>query len=151
MQLNPLVLIFSLLQIRKKSNIIKEKISGQHLVRLYVQSQPMYRHREICAHTPAREPPRTLSVESVGKLFLGTKQRAFLSVMLLRWINIPPLNHSDHRAVWVHDGNFNFLCGSTAVRRMFAHGWFSIEACFFSSCRSIIPNSTFTWRTTDDG
>lgn len=104
-------------------------------MRFYVHSQPVHRHREICVHTPARDPPRTLSVESVGKLFLGTKQRAFLSLMLLRWINIPPLNHSDHGAVCVHDGNFNFLFGSTAVRGLFAHGWFSNEAFSFSSCR----------------
>lgn len=86
-------------------------------MRLYVHSQPVHRHMEIvCAYTPACDPPRTLSVESVGKLFLGTKQKAFLSLMLLCWINIPPLNHSDHGAVCIHDGNFNFLCGSTAVR-----------------------------------
>lgn len=54
-------------------------------------------------------PLRTLSSESVGKLFLGPKQRAFLSLMLLLRINIPPLNHSDHGAVCAHDGNFNFL------------------------------------------
>lgn len=69
-------------------------------------------------------PPRTLSSESVGKLFLGPKQRAFLSLMLLLRINIPPLNHSDHEAVCAHDGNFNFLCGPTAVRGLFHFGWF---------------------------
>lgn len=56
-------------------------------------------------HTPP-DPPRTLSSESVGKLFLGPRQRAFLSLMLLLRINIPPLNHSDRGAVCAHGGNF---------------------------------------------
>lgn len=85
-------------------------------------------HREIHTHTPPPDPPRTLSSESVGKLFLGPKQRAFLSLMLLLGINIPPLNHSDHGAVCAHDGNFNFLCGPTAVRGLFHSGWFRITA-----------------------
>lgn len=55
---------------------------------------------------PTPPPPRTQSGESVGKLFLGPKQRAFLSLMLLLRINIPPLNQSDRWAVCARDGNF---------------------------------------------
>lgn len=82
--------------------------------------------RNAYTHTPPPDPIRTLSGESVGKLFLGPKQRAFLSLMLLLRINIPPLNHPDHGAVCAHDGNFKFLCGSTAVRGPFQFGWFRI-------------------------
>lgn len=96
----------------------------------HTKSQNRHTDQYICPHppppppsdtaSPASPPPRTPSGESVGKLFLGPKQRAFLSLMLLLRINIPPLNHSDHGAVCAHDGNFKtFSCGSTAVRGLF--------------------------------
>lgn len=78
-------------------------------------------------HTHTYTPPLLLPFsgtqcdESVGKLFLGPKQRAFLSLMLLHRINIPPLNHSGRGAVLCQ--RLQFSRGPTAVKRRLHLKW----------------------------